>query len=76
MHSNTEYGPIESLFHTFAEFRLIVNRVIAQQPTYWLTDNTQFSPHERGSDHESPEPLFLLPPARWLMVHMGLGVKQ
>ena len=43
MHSDTEYRPIESLFHTFAEFRLIVNRIVARQSTDWLVTNAQFS---------------------------------
>ena len=46
MHSDTEHRPIESLFHTFAEFRLIVNRIVARQSTDWLAANTQFSPNE------------------------------
>ena len=40
MHSNTEYRPIE-----FAEFRLIVNSIVAQQSTDWLAASAQFSPN-------------------------------
>ena len=34
---------LNPLFHTFAEFRLIVNRVEAWQSTDWLETNAQFS---------------------------------
>ena len=40
--SNT--GQLNALFHTFAEFRLIVNRIVARQSTDWLAGNAQFSP--------------------------------
>ena len=33
------------MFHTFAEFRLIVNRIVARQSTDWLTANAEFSPN-------------------------------
>ena len=36
-------GELNPLFHTFAEFRLIVNRVVARQSTDWLASNAQFS---------------------------------
>ena len=36
-------GQLNPLFHTFAESRLIVNRVVAQQSTGWLAANAQFS---------------------------------
>ena len=36
---------LNPLFHTFAEFRPIVNRVVAQQSTDWLAANAQFSPN-------------------------------
>ena len=39
-------GQLNPLFHTFAEFRLIVNRIVAQQSTDWLAANAQFSPNE------------------------------
>ena len=38
-------GQLNPLFHTFAEFRLIVNRVVAQQSTDWLAANAQFFPN-------------------------------
>ena len=41
VHSDTEVNP---LFHTFAEFRLVMNRVAARQSTDWLAANAQFSP--------------------------------
>ena len=41
MHSDTEYRPIESPFHTFAEFRRIVNRVLMWQSTDMLVANAQ-----------------------------------
>ena len=41
--SNT--GQLNPLFHTFAEFRLIVNRIVARQSTDWLAANAQFSPN-------------------------------
>ena len=41
--SNT--GQLNPPFHTFAEFRLIVNRVVAWQSTDWLAANVQFSPN-------------------------------
>ena len=50
VHSDTEYRPIESLFHTFAEFRLIVNRIVARQSTDWLAANAQFSPNVWGGE--------------------------
>ena len=46
MHSNTELNP---LFHTFAEFRLIVNRIVVRQSTDWLAANAQFSPNAHVS---------------------------
>ena len=38
-------GQLNPLFHTFAEFRLIVNRITARQFTDWLATNAQFSPN-------------------------------
>ena len=38
-------GQLNSLFHTFAELRAIVNRVLARQSTHWLAANAQFSPN-------------------------------
>ena len=38
-------GQLNTLFHTFAEFRLIVNKIVAQQSTDWLAANAQFSPN-------------------------------
>ena len=43
MHS-LNAGQLNLLFHTFAEFRLIVNRVVARQSTDWLTANAQVTP--------------------------------
>ena len=42
-------GQLNPLFHTFAEFRLIVNRIVAWQSTDWLAVNAQFSPNDRFS---------------------------
>ena len=39
-------GQLNPLFHTFAEFRPIVNRVVARQSIDWLAGNAHFSPHE------------------------------
>ena len=39
-------GQSNPLFHTFAEFRLIVDRIVARQSTDWLAANAQFSPNE------------------------------
>ena len=39
-------GQLNPLFHTFGEFRLIVNRIVARQSTDWLAANAQFSPNE------------------------------
>ena len=36
-------GQLNPMFHTFAEFRLIVNRIVARQSTDWLAANAQFS---------------------------------
>ena len=36
-------GQLNPLFHTFAEFRPIVNRVVAWQSSDWLAANAQFS---------------------------------
>ena len=38
-------GQLNPLFHTFAKFRPIVNRVVARQSTGWLAANAQFSPN-------------------------------
>ena len=38
-------GQLNPLFRTFAEFRLIVNRIEARQSTDWVAANTQFSPN-------------------------------
>ena len=38
-------GQLNPLFHTIAEFRLIVNRIVARQSTDWLAANAQFSPN-------------------------------
>ena len=38
-------GQLNPLFHTFAEFRLIVNGIMAWQSTDWLAANAQFSPN-------------------------------
>ena len=38
-------GQLYSPFHTFAEVRLIVKRIIARQSTDWLATNAQFSPN-------------------------------
>ena len=40
-------GQLNNLFHTFAELRLIVNRIVARQSTDWLAANAQFSPNDR-----------------------------
>ena len=42
-------GQLNPLFHTFAELRLIVNRIVAWQSTDWLAANAQFSPNETFS---------------------------
>ena len=42
---NTGTGQFNPLFHTFAEFRLIVNRIVARQSIDWLAANAQFSPN-------------------------------
>ena len=39
-------GQLNPLFHTFAEFRHIVNGVVVRQSADWLADNAQFSPSE------------------------------
>ena len=39
-------GQLNPLFHTDAEFRLIVNRIVARQSTDQLAANAQFSPNE------------------------------
>ena len=41
-------GQLNPLFHTVAEFRLIVNRIVARHSTDWLAANAQFSPNDRG----------------------------
>ena len=38
-------GQLNPLFHTFVEFKLIVNRIVARQSTDWLAANAQFSPN-------------------------------
>ena len=38
-------GQLNPPFHTFAEFRLIVNRIVVRQSTDWLAANAQFSPN-------------------------------
>ena len=44
--STMNTGQLNPLFHTFAEFRLIVNGIVVQQSTDWLVANAQFSPNE------------------------------
>ena len=39
-------GQLNPLFHASAEFRLIVNRIVAWQFTDWLAANAQFSPND------------------------------
>ena len=39
-------GQLNPVFHTFAEFRPIVNRIVAWQSTDWLAANAQFSPND------------------------------
>ena len=51
-------GQLNPLFHTFAEFRLIVNRIVARQSTDWLAANAQFSPDGRPSIHQINYSLF------------------
>ena len=38
-------GQLNPPFHTFTEFRPIVNRIVAWQSTDWLAANAQFSPN-------------------------------
>ena len=47
--SKPNTGQLNLLFHTFAEFRLIVNRIVAQQSTDWLAANSQFSSNAQGT---------------------------
>ena len=44
--STLNTGQLNTLFHTFAKFRLIVNRIVAQQSIDWLAANAQFSPSD------------------------------
>ena len=39
-------GQLNPLFHTFAEFRLIVNKTVARQSTDWLAASAQYSPND------------------------------
>ena len=43
-------GQLNPLFHTFAEFRPIVHRIVARQFTDWLVASAQFSPNVSGSN--------------------------
>ena len=43
-------GQLNLLFHTLAEFRLIVNRIVAWQSTDWLVAYAQFFPNGRGAN--------------------------
>ena len=43
-------GQLNPPFHTFTEFRLIVNRIVVRQSTDWLAANAQFSPNVRVID--------------------------
>ena len=36
---------LNTLFHTFAEIRLKVNKIVPRQSTDWLAANAQFSPN-------------------------------
>ena len=49
-------GQLNPLFHTFAEFRLIVNRMEARQSTDWVAANAQFSPNAYPRISPSPPP--------------------
>ena len=44
-------GQLNPVFHTFAEFRPIVNRIVARQSTDWLAANAQFSPNGNISEY-------------------------
>ena len=46
-------GQLNHLYHTFAEFRPIVNSVVVRQPTDWLAANAQLSPDERKLRYDS-----------------------
>ena len=46
--STLNTGQLNPLFHTFAEFRLIVNRIVARQSTDWLAANVKFSPNVKA----------------------------
>ena len=48
-------GQLNPLFHTFAEFRLIVNRIVVRQSTDWLAANAQFSPNVQCSNFHFPK---------------------
>ena len=45
--STPNTGQLNSLYHTFGEFRLIVNRTVARQSTDWLAANAEFSLKKR-----------------------------
>ena len=49
-------GQLVPLFHTFAEFTLRVNRIVAWQSTDWLAANAQFSPNVKYTNHIKPNP--------------------
>ena len=40
-------GLLNPPFHTFAEFRPIVNRIVVRHATDWLAANAKFSPNDR-----------------------------
>ena len=46
-------GQLNPLFHTFPEFRLIVNRIVTWQSTDWLVANAQFSPNGESESYFS-----------------------
>ena len=50
-------GQLNPLFHTFAEFRLIVNRIVARQSTDWLAANAQFFLNPSCADRNYSLPL-------------------
>ena len=57
-------GQLNLLFHNFAEFRLIVNKIVARQSTDWLAANAQFSPN--GKNSPFGKSWFLFPLQWWI----------
>ena len=69
-------GQLNPLFHTFAEFRLIVNRIVAWQSTDWLAANAQFSPNDEPTNFSAATIIGVIIVDEFLLVWKLISVQQ